>query len=1086
MPGALHRIFRLRGGTLDLVRGTATVSGEVRGLTTREVELITFLAKTPGVAVSREELLQEVWHYKARVITRTVDVTVRRLRMKLELDPDEPDHLLTRTGAGYLFSAEEIGPTTSQEPTPQPSDGDPSSHPPTGAEVTLLFTDIEGSTRHWELDPEAFRAGLEEHDRLFRTLIIEHSGYEVKTMGDSFVVAFGRPDDAVGFALAAQRRLADLGALASPIRVRIGMHTGAALARTNPVTGRADWFGPTVNRASRVGDAGHGGQVLVTEAVLARISTPVRRRDLGLHQLAGCVDRTALWQIEDPRLPEMTFPAPRTDSFPGLPARIDRFVGRATELARLDALFEAGARIVTLVGPGGTGKTRLALEHARRLPQGRVLFVDLSEARTEGEFHRAMTNAFDAPPSADSALQLSRVLSASSGLRVILDNAEQIADAVSYALTRWLPRAPDATVIVTSRVPLHPEGEHVLEVGPMAEDDAVALFLDRARAGSSTFRSSDEDVRALARALDGWPLALELAAARSAGMPVSALRERLRSRFGLLVGKHGPERHRVMRAVLDSSVDALPAPAKRALAQLSVFAGGWTLDDAEAVLDVSQDEMGPVDALDALREHALVLLDYATERYSIRVTVREYGETLLGEDERAAAERRHGQRYAATLAEHAERDMDNLIVAARRSLSRGDGASAGACAVLLADVMARTGPFLEGATLAGSALALCADAGPSELVGPLTLRLGRLLLLAGQFEQAKQRLRSIAGDPAIGPMARANLGKVAREEGSTDEAMALLTDACAFAAAQRDVGAEALAQDELACACLDEGAGAAAADHATRAVALYRKQRDDMGTADALATLSLVHHLDGRNREAEASVAEARGLLRRTPNRRIEGTLEDVAGLVALNSGRVAEARANFQLRLIAHRATGQRRSEAGTLSRLGYIALIEGKLAEARAILGESLEILDEVHDAVLRGVVLGWLARVDVEAGGPESALVGMAEAAAALRETGARAILARVLAHLAVMRAGAGLDPNGPLEEAEALTAAVRRPDMIAHVAWARAETAVALGNAGEVPALLALARGKAAEAGYGPGSDLTNLLDRCAARSRSTQA
>ncbi len=793
-------VVHLRAGVVDLNRREIVRDGAVVSLSEREAALFAWLAGRPGQVVSRAELLTEVWGYRASVETRAIDVTMRRLREKVEVDAAEPEHLLTRHGGGYTF---EPGSATPAEP-------------PAGPEVTLMFTDIQGSTAAWESFGERFGGALARHDEIVRAAVVAHRGYEVKHVGDGFILAFAEPTAAVNAALAIQEALADqdFGAL-GPVLVRIGAHVGEAVARLDPVTGRVDWFGPTVNRAARVAAAAHGGQIVVTDTLRARVAVEARWTCLGDHRFHGVPGTTRVWEVVPTSLGERHFPPLRAVKRSNLPAAADRFVGREQELLDLNRRFATGARVVTLLGPGGTGKTRLALEHASHVEADAVWFCDLVEATTEPEVCRALAGCLGELLSADPAAHCGRMLAERGRGRVILDNAEQVVEAVGALVRRWIGMSPDTTFLVTSRQALGIPGEQIASTGPLAEDDAVALFVERARAANATFSAETADIRAIARELDGWPLALELAAARTRVLTVVQLRHRLHERFRLLTGGAGGRRHSALREVLLASWEALDPHEQSVFAQLSVFVGGFKLEAAEAVVNADDDA---IHNIAGLVDHALLRLDHASGRYSMLVTVREFAlERLVGEA-RAGAELRHGQFHAARAKNPDAAETDNFVAACTRAVERGDMAVAVPCAGGLSNLFYARGPYLDGARLVRSVL----DVAPPGERPLLTMQTGILSFMGGDVAEAKVLLTEVLPDPTVGHLAGVALGLMAREQGRSGEARRLLNESAARAALVKDRETEAAAWSNLGDTLIQAGEPAEALAAHERGMALAR------------------------------------------------------------------------------------------------------------------------------------------------------------------------------------------------------------------------------------------------------------------------
>jgi predicted ATPase/class 3 adenylate cyclase len=472
---------------------------------------------------------------------------------------------------------------------------------PTGT-VTLLFSDIEGSTRLLErLGRERYAEALELHRRLLREAFEEHDGYEVDSEGDAFFVAFATAVDAVEAAAEAQQALENAtwpgdGA----IRVRMGVHTGEPLAVP------PKYVGLDVHRAARLMAAAHGGQVLVSRS--ARDLVQAELRDLGEHRLKDLSQRQRIYQLVIGGVPS-EFPPPRTlENRPtNLPVLPTPLVGRQRELTELGELLEGEARLVTLTGPGGTGKSRLALQASAEAVDSfadGVFLVGLAPI-TDSELVLpaiARTLAVREQPGEPIEQTLARFLSERT-LLLLLDNFEQVIGSAP-TVAGLLAEAPNARLLVTSREPLRVPGEQEFPLEPLpvpgpaahldaarlSEFDAVALFIERALAVQPEFAVTNENAPAVAEIcvrLDGLPLAIELAAARLRVLSPQALLARLDERLKLLTGgaRGAPERQQTLRATIDWSYRLLSEPEQRLFARLGVFVGGCRIEQAEAVAD---------------------------------------------------------------------------------------------------------------------------------------------------------------------------------------------------------------------------------------------------------------------------------------------------------------------------------------------------------------------------------------------------------------------------------------------------------------------------------------------------------------------
>jgi predicted ATPase/class 3 adenylate cyclase len=521
---------------------------------------------------------------------------------------------------------------------------------PTGT-VTFLFTDVEGSTRllH-ELGTEAYAAALAEHRRVVREACAGHGGVEVDTQGDAFFFAFPTAPSA----LAAAAEFTD--ALAGgPLHVRVGVHTGTALA-----TGEG-YVGPDVHRAERIAAAAHGGQVLVSEATAALVEDVLL--PLGKHRLRDLLEPVHLFQLG-----RRDFPPPTSLSSTNLPEPPTPFVGRDRELTDVLAQLRAPhVRLLTLTGPGGTGKTRLALQVAAEATgdyPGGVFWVPLQALRDPAHVEASIAQAVDA--SGDLVVHL-----ASKRALLVLDNFEHVIRAAPY-VGDLSARLPDLRLVVTSREPLHVAAEHEYAVPPLREAEAVALFGERARAVKHGW-ADDDAALAICQRLDCLPLALELAAARVKLLSTDELFQRLAQRLPLLTGgpRDAPERQRTLRATIAWSYELLTADEQRVFARLASFVGGCTLEAAEEVCETE------LDVIAALIDKSLLRRE--GERYVMLETIGEYARERFEEsDDVEETRRRHADYYlrlarsvedlirspqAAALLDRLERDHDNLQAA---------------------------------------------------------------------------------------------------------------------------------------------------------------------------------------------------------------------------------------------------------------------------------------------------------------------------------------------------------------------------------------------------------------------------------------
>jgi len=518
--------------------------------------------------------------------------------------------------------------------------------------VTFVFTDIEGSTRLFQRFGDAYRGLLADHNRILRAAFTASGGVEVKTEGDAFFVAFGSATDAVTACLEAQRGLA---AHAWPkdgvVRVRIGIHTGEA----TPIG--HDYVALVVHEAARVASAGHGGQTVVSEAtaaVTATLPKGSRLSDLGEHRLKDLHRPLRLYQLDHDDLPGRFPPIRSLDTAAhNLPAQIASFVGRRDQIDELVGHVQR-ERLVTLVGAGGAGKTRLALEVAGRftgdIPDG-IWLVELAASAGDGIVSIAVGQAVSAPRPVgqDPDVALMDFLRMKS-LLLVLDNCEHLLNQCAGFVEALLRSSPRVRVLATSRESLGVPGEMTwrvpsLDIGLTGE--AVELFVERARLTRPGFELSDDDREVAARIckrLDGLPLAVELAAARCRAMTVPEIADRLDDRFRLLTGGARRElgRQQTLRATVDWSYDLLDEADRVLLRRLSVFIGGCTLEMAEQVCAGDPlDEIDVLDGLTRLVDKSLIIAGEVdgVARYRMLETVRDYASDKLMLAEEAPAAR---------------------------------------------------------------------------------------------------------------------------------------------------------------------------------------------------------------------------------------------------------------------------------------------------------------------------------------------------------------------------------------------------------------------------------------------------------------
>jgi predicted ATPase/class 3 adenylate cyclase len=592
--------------------------------------------------------------------------------------------------------------------------------------VTFLFTDVEGSTRllH-ELGAERYAEALAEHRRVLREAFAAHDGVEVDTQGDAFFVAFLTAPGALLAAAEAAEGLAS-----GPIRVRMGVHTGT------PYVGEEGYIGVDVHRAARIAACGHGGQVLVS-ASTASLVRAEGLHDLGEHRLKDLSAPERLYQLGDDEFPPL-----KSLFRTNLPVLATPFLGRERELSEVLALLARDdVRLLTLTGPGGTGKTRLGLQAA----------AGASEDHPDGVFWVPLAALRDPELVLEEAAQ---VLGAKDGLveyiadkqlLLLFDNFEQVVEAAG-PVAEVLSGCPRLGMLVTSREPLRVTGEQEYSVPPLVHEEGVGFFLARARAVRPDFEAEDA-VSEICSRLDDLPLALELAASRVKALTATQILERLEQRLGLLTGgaRDQPERQRTLRAAIEWSYDLLTAEEQRLFVRLGVFRGGCTLESAEEIVGAD------LDTLQSLVDKSL--LRFSNGRYWMLETIREYAaEQLEASTEGDEVCRRHAEHFldlaeeteplarvvdTATL-ERLEREADNLRAALDLLQASGETQLVLRFAAALDDFWGTKGYLAEGRRRLE--LALAADETPTVARAKALNAAGDMAV--GHGDSAAARLRA--------------------------------------------------------------------------------------------------------------------------------------------------------------------------------------------------------------------------------------------------------------------------------------------------------------------------------------------------------
>ena len=804
---------------------------------------------------------------------------------------------------------------------------------PASAVTTVLFTDIEGSTRLWEQEPERMRVALAHHDAISRAAVESHHGIVVKTTGDGIYAAFDEPVGALEAALQVQNAVADASATGGiALHVRCGLHAGPVERRDG------DFFGSTVNRAARIMGAAHGGQVLLSQAlaVLVRDHLPahVALRDLGLVRLRDLSSPEHVYQVAHPRLRE-NFPALRSlEATPNnLPQQVTSFVGRAPELATVKALLDE-TRLLTLLGVGGIGKTRLSLQVAAdamdAYPDG-VWFVELAPLMDPRLVPQAVASVLGVKEDAGRPVLEALVkFVRDRTLLLILDNCEHLVHACAELAAQLLREGPHLKVLASSREHLHVAGERCYQVPALASPDpgqavtvvaltqyeAVRLFIDRAVAMQPAFRLTQENATAvteICNRLEGIPLALELAAARVRFLSVEQIAARLSDRLQILAGgiRTALPRQQTLRALIDWSHDLLTEKERILFRRLAVFAGGWTIEATEAVC--SGGEIGEAEVMDRLGElvdKSLVMVAADGGRYRLLETVRQYaGERLTQSGEDNATRSRHAAFYL----QFAEQVAPELLGPAQAAgLHRLD--------LERENILAAHGWYLR-------------NEGSTEQHYRLVQAIKHYWFMRGLLNLGHRVTVEAVTKPggSTNSVARAKAlwvaGQICSFMGRYEEAQGYLGESLAIARAMDDRDVMVVVLNSLVLAALGQDDRATARLYCEEAYALAQQMGDKRRIVTSSNSLAQLHRLDGDLESADRLYRQCEGLARELGNR-------DFTAVALLNLAMVAIARGSAQRAATLLREvldisdeTGSRQAVQSVLEVSAGVARLQGEL---------------------------------------------------------------------------------------------------------------------------------------------------------------
>jgi predicted ATPase/class 3 adenylate cyclase len=839
--------------------------------------------------------------------------------------------------------------------------------------VTFLLTDVEGSTRLWEREPEAMARALASHDAIVAGAVSGNGGVLVKSRGegDSSFSVFRLARDAVAAAHAAQVAIASAEwPVQGGLRVRMAVHSGDAELR------EGDYFGSAVNRCARLRAAAHGGQIVISAAVaeLVREHLPAgcSLRDLGQHQLKDLALPEHVHQLIASKLLSEFPPLVSFATLPhNLPVQLTSFIGRHADMAALRKVLVT-SRLVTITGPGGLGKTRLAIqlaaEESQEFPDGTWL-VELAPVIDPQLVWRAATAALGLKEELleRSEAQLLQHL-ADRRLLLILDNCEHLLESSAQFCDELLRRCPRLTILATSRGPLRISGETIYPLGVLPPAEALPLFEDRARMGRPGFRlteANDDMAAQLCARLEGIPLALELAAARMRSMGLEEIVERLDDRFRVLAGgaRNLPSRQQTLRAVVDWSHELMTEPEQVVFRRLGVLRGGFRLDSSEAICAGDDGEAGDVDdRLSSICDRCLATLDEAG-RYTMLETLREYAyERLRAAGEVDAVDRRHAEHFLNLSRElrkqlegpgtnvamrRYEEELDNLRAALLWSLEH-DPTLCLSLGIVLTLFWQMGGGAREGRDWLERGLGRAGPSSPERSLalagsGVLNYWLGEHEAAKGRFEAALDAAGSISGEIVTG-RALNGLAQIAMDEGNEEHAVALWE----------------------------------------RCFELARRSKDRRSAAGIVNNLGVVDTRSGRHKAALTRYRESALLFQEAGDLAGAAMATGNAGESLLFLGDLSGARPLLEERLKLALETGDRPTQASALHGLGMLALAEGQPQVGQTQYLEALLLARDIGDAQVMSLALVGLGAA-------------AADAANGLRLAGAGQALAEAIGHV-----------------------------------------------------------------------------------------
>jgi predicted ATPase/class 3 adenylate cyclase len=860
---------------------------------------------------------------------------------------------------------------------------------PTGT-ITFLFTDVEGSTKLWERNPEAMSKALSHHDELIRNAFEAHDGFVFKTVGDAFYAAFSTAAEAVEAAIDAQRSLlSEEWEETGPLKVRIALHTGTAEERGG------DYFGPTLNRAARLLSTGHGGQVLLSlstqELVRDLLPPGAGLRDLGVRRLKDVLGPEHIFQLTAPELPTSFPPLNTLDvRLNNLPIQPTPLLGREREVAEItDLLRHADVRLLTLTGTGGTGKTRLALQSAAELIddfEDGVFLVALAPISDPELVASTVAGALSVSESAGRFLKEDlRDFLSTKELLLVLDNFEQVVDAAPL-VGELLSGCPGLKVLTTSRTLLRIYGEHEYAVRPLelpdpdhlppietlSQYEAIRLFTERARAANVHFSLTNENALAVAEIcarLDGLPLAIELAAARIKLLSPQAMSSRLGNPLKFLTGgaRDLPERQRTLRGAIAWSYALLDEGEQVLFARLSVFSDGCALEAVEAICDPVGDLFVDVlEGLSSLVDMSLLRQEEMVEeepRLVMLETIREYArERLELSGEAEEIRRLHAEHFLALAEQGASEQQGPEEATWLERLDLEHDNMRAALSWMLESEEAEPGLRLAGA-------------------------LWQFWDMRGYYGEGRRWLEQALAKDGRASMARAKalegVGWLADLQGDIDRAVAAAEEGLSLSARVKlESNVTASFLRILGSAAYVRGDHEQAARLYEESLALSREARDERGVASSLLQLGNVSGDQGNHEEAKTFYEEGLALSRKLDDKALLASALISVGAEFLLQGDPNRGAMLNEEAAELYRERGNRGHLQYALDNLGWAALVRGNLQQAEVLHRESLALSRQLGDKLVAAEALEGLA-CSASARGEAERVARLFGAAEALRE-------------------------------------------------------------------------------------------------------